>query len=97
MVTPREVLSAARVLRAYAFLGIPGYTLYLAADHLRFSDTDSMARAMKNAVGVTPGRARARLAQDAFVRGLADHLMSGPVWTSELGTSGASGAKEFVA
>ena len=77
LVTPREVLAGARILRAYAFLGIPGYTLDLAADNLRFSDTDAMARAMKDAVGITPGRARARLAPEAFVRRLADHLTAG--------------------
>lgn len=77
LVTPREVLAGARVLRAYAFLGIPGYTLDLAANHLRFSDSDAMALAMKVAVGVTPGRARSRLAPEAFVRRLAAYMMSG--------------------
>jgi AraC-like DNA-binding protein len=77
VVTPREVLAGARVLRAYAFLAVPGYTLDMAAHLLCFSDTDAMTRAMKHSVGVTPGRARKRLANDTFVRRLAEHIMSG--------------------
>ena len=79
------MLACARLLRAYAFLGIPGYTRELAAEHLRFTDQDAMARAMKRAVGVTPGRARTRLAPDAFVRRMADHLMSGGIPTGVAG------------
>jgi len=90
-VTPRDVLACARLLRAYAFLGIPGYTRELAAEHLRFTDQDAMARAMKRAVGVTPGRARTRLAPDAFVRRLADHLMSGGMPTDVVGSIGSPG------
>jgi AraC-like DNA-binding protein len=93
IVTPREVLAGARLLRAYAFLGIPGYTLDLAADHLRFSDSDAMTRAMKGAVGITPGRARARLAPEAFVRRLAEHLTSGVV----AGQTPGGGHREFAA
>lgn len=84
LVSPRELLAGARILRAYAFLGIPGYTLELAANHLRFSDTDAMARAMKAAVGVTPGRARSRLAPEAFVRRLGAYLLSGPACTDDM-------------
>jgi AraC-like DNA-binding protein len=84
LVTPRELLAGVRILRAYAFLGIPGYTLDLAANHLRFADTDAMARTMKAAVGVTPGRARSRLAPEAFVRRLGDYLLSGPEFTGEM-------------
>ena len=91
LVTPREVLADARVLRAYAFLGIPGYTLDLAANHLRFADSDSMARAMKHAVGVTPGRARARFAQDAFVRRLAEHMISATPDAHDFGGDDATG------
>ena len=98
LVTPRELLAGARLLRAFAFLGIPGYTLDLAADHLRFTDADAMARAMKGAIGVTPGRARARLAPEAFVRRLAEHLTSG-VATSVVtgGKSGHDDPKVFAA
>lgn len=73
-VTPREVLAGARILRAFAILGVPGHTIDDAATQLRFSDSDAMARAMKHAVGFTPGRARSRLAPEAFVHRLAHHL-----------------------
>ena len=52
--TPREVLAGARILRAFAILGVPGHTIDDAASELRFSDTDAMARAMK--LGVQAGR-----------------------------------------
>lgn len=96
LVTPREMLAGARLLRAYAFLGIPGYTLDLAADNLRFADTDAMARAMKTAVGCTPGRARSRLAPDAFVRRLAAHVTSGSIAAVQ-GPAEPGGPREFAA
>ena len=71
LVSPRELIVAARVLRAYAFLREPASSLHVVASHVRFSDTDAMARAMKWGVGLTPGRARERLAPDDFVARLA--------------------------
>lgn len=79
LASPREVLSGARVLRAYALLRVPGYSLELAAHQLRFADADSLTEAMKAAVGVTPGRARARIAPEEFIRALAERLAPGPV------------------
>jgi AraC-like DNA-binding protein len=78
LASPREILAAARVLRAYALLRVPSYSLELAASQLRFSDVDSLAESMKAMVGVTPGRARARVAPSEFVRLLANRLVSGP-------------------
>jgi AraC-like DNA-binding protein len=78
LASPREILAGARVLRAYALLRVPSYSLELAASQLRFSDVDSLAEAMKAMVGVTPGRARARVAPNEFVRLLANRLISGP-------------------
>lgn len=71
LVTPRELLAGSRVLRAYALLLMPAHTLDSAAEQLRFGDRDALARAMKQAVGLTPGRARIRMGPDAFVRRLA--------------------------
>lgn len=84
LASPRELVAGARVLRAYALLRIPGYSLDLAAEQLRFSDVDAMTEAMKTTVGVTPGRARARMAPDEFVRALAGRLVPG-------GVAGAAG------
>lgn len=74
LASPREILAAARVLRAYALLRIPGYSLELAAAQVRFSDVDAMTDAMKAAAGVTPGRARLRMAPEEFVQLLTDRL-----------------------
>jgi AraC-like DNA-binding protein len=77
LASPREVLAGARVLRAFALLRIPGYSLDLAADQLRFSDVDAMTDTMKALVGYTPGRARTRVAPDEFVRSLLQKLVPG--------------------
>ena len=74
LVSPRELLIGSRVLRAYAFLRVPGYSLEAVAGHLRFTDAYTMTKAMKWAIGVTPGRARDRMAPDEFIRTLADRL-----------------------
>jgi AraC-like DNA-binding protein len=79
LASPREMLAGARVLRAYALLRVPGYSLELAAGQLRFSDVDAMAEAMKSMVGLTPGRARGRVAPDEFVRLLTERLTAGEV------------------
>ncbi len=77
LASPREILAGARSLRAYALLRIPGYSLELAATQLRFHDVDAMTDAMKSVVGVTPGRARSRIAPEEFVTLLAGRLMPG--------------------
>lgn len=77
LASPHDILAAARVLRAYALLRIPGYSLDLAARQVKFSDADAMAAAMKAMVGVTPGRARHRIAPDEFLQILAERLTPG--------------------
>lgn len=74
LVSPRELLVGARLLRAYAFLREPCYSLEMVAMHVRFSDADAMTKAMKWAVGTTPGRARDRIGPDEFVARLAARL-----------------------
>jgi len=76
LASPREVLASARVLRAYALLRNPGYSLELAAQQLRFSDADALCEAMKAMVGLTPGKARSRVAPEEFVRRLAERLLA---------------------
>lgn len=73
-VSPRELLAGARLLRAYAFLRQPTYSLELVASHLRFTDAEAMTKAMKWAVGITPARARDRVAPEEFVSRLAERL-----------------------
>ena len=74
VVTPRELLAGARLLRAYAFLREPSYSLESVANHVRFTDADAMTRAMRWGVGITPGRARDRVGPDEFVALLAERL-----------------------
>jgi AraC-like DNA-binding protein len=87
LISPREIVAAARLLRAYAFLREPAYSLEAVANHVRFSDADAMTDAMKWGVGMTPGRARDRMGPDEFVARLAeriaptDPLANPPTWT----------------
>jgi len=77
LVTPREVVVGARLLRAYAFLREPAYSLESVAAHVRFTDSDSLTKAMKWGVGMTPGRARDRMGPEEFVARLAARLAPG--------------------
>jgi len=77
-VSPRELLAGARLLRAYAFLRQPAYSLDLVASHLRFTDAEAMANAMKWGVGITPARARDRMSPEDFVERLAARLCPNP-------------------
>jgi AraC-like DNA-binding protein len=74
LVTPREMVAGARLLRAYAFLRVPAYSLDAVAEHVRFTDADSLAKSMKWGVGMTPGRARDRMGPEEFVARLAARL-----------------------
>lgn len=74
LVSPRELVAGARLLRAYAFLREPTYSLDAVASHVQFTDADAMSRAMKWGVGITPGRARDRMGPDEFVDRLASRL-----------------------
>jgi AraC-like DNA-binding protein len=73
-VTPRELVAGARLLRGYAFLREPAYSLEAVAEHVRFTDSDALTKAMKWGVGMTPGRARDRMGPDEFVARLATRL-----------------------
>jgi AraC-like DNA-binding protein len=74
LASPRELLAGARLLRAYAFLREPAYSLDAVATHLRFTDTDAMSKAMKWSVGTTPGRARDRMGPEEFLDRLVARL-----------------------
>jgi AraC-like DNA-binding protein len=74
VVTPRELVAGARLLRAYAFLREPAYSLDAVASHVRFTDADAMTRAMRWGVGITPGRARDRIGPEEFVARLGARL-----------------------
>ena len=74
LVSPRELIAAARLLRAYAFLRDPVFSLEAVASHVRFTDAEAMTETMKWGVGMTPGRARDRMGPDEFVARLAERI-----------------------
>jgi len=74
LVSPRELIAAARLLRAYAFLRDPVFSLEAVASHVRFTDAEAMTEAMKWGVGMTPGRARDRMGPNEFVARLAERI-----------------------
>lgn len=76
-VSPREIVAGARLLRGYAFLREPAYSLEVVASHVRFTDSDALTKAMKWGVGMTPGRARDRMGPEEFVARLAARLAPG--------------------
>jgi AraC-like DNA-binding protein len=71
------VIAGARLLRGYAFLREPAYSLEAVAEHVRFTDADALTKAMKWGVGMTPGRARDRMGPEEFVARLAARLAPG--------------------
>jgi len=77
LVTPRELIAGARLLRGYAFLREPAYSLDAVAEHVRFTDADALTKAMKWGVGMTPGRARDRMGPEEFVARLAARVAPG--------------------
>jgi len=78
LASPREVIAAARVLRAYAFLRESDYAIEDVAEHLRFSSPHHLTKTMRWACGMTTARARDRIAPDDFVDLLAKRLMPEP-------------------
>jgi AraC-like DNA-binding protein len=76
-VTPRELLAGARLLRGYAFLREPAYSLEAVAEHVGFTDAEALTKAMKWGVDMTPGRARDRMGPEEFVARLAMRLSPG--------------------
>ena len=77
LASPREIIAAARVLRAYAFLRESDYSIEDVAEHLRFSSPHHLTKTMRWACGMTTARARDRLIPEEFVALLAQRLMPG--------------------
>jgi transcriptional regulator GlxA family with amidase domain len=77
LVTPREIVAGSRILRAYALLREPAYSLEAVASHVHFTDAESLTKTMKWGVGMTPGRARDRMGPEEFVARLAARLAPG--------------------
>lgn len=75
LASPRELIAAARVLRAYALLRDGGFAIEDTATALRYSSPHHLAKAMRWACGATTARARAQVPPAAFVARLAARLM----------------------
>lgn len=75
LASPRELIAAARVLRAYALLRDGQLGIEDTATALRYSSPHHLAKAMRWACGTTTARARAQVAPAIFVARLAARLM----------------------
>ena len=73
--SPRELLAAARVLRAYAYLREPDYGIEDVTELLGYSSAHYLTKAMRWATGLTTARARERVAPEEMVAQLAARLM----------------------
>lgn len=78
LASPREIIAAARVLRAYAFLRESDYAIEEVAEHLRFSSPHHLTKTMRWACGMTTARARDRIAPDEFIGMLMERLLPEP-------------------
>ncbi len=74
LASPREVIAAARALRAYALLRESDQAIEEVATALRFSSAHHLTKTMRWACGMTTARARERIAPDEFVDRLAERL-----------------------
>jgi AraC-like DNA-binding protein len=78
LASPREIIAAARVLRAYAFLRESDYAIEDVAAHLRFSSPHHLTKTMRWACGMTTARARDRVPPDDFISMLVERLVPPP-------------------
>lgn len=67
LASPRELLCASRLLRAYALLRGPDYGIALIARTTRLGNAERFTAAMRWAVGSTPARVRERVGPEEFV------------------------------
>ena len=76
--SPREIIAASRVLRAYAFLHESDHAIEEVAETLGFSSPHHLTKTMRWACGMTTARARERIGPDEFVALLAAKLLRLP-------------------
>jgi len=80
LASPREIIAAARVLRAYAFLQESEHAIEEVAANLGFSSPHHLTKTVRWACGMTTARARDRIGPDEFVELLVAKLL--PLRTS---------------
>lgn len=73
---PRDVIVAARVLRAYSYLSDPGLTVEDVAAKLGYSAPRILARHMLESLGALPRTVRRRLSPERVVDALTRRLLS---------------------
>lgn len=76
LASPRVVVAAARLLRAYSYMREPGHTMVDVERKLGYPPAQ-MRRSMIEMVGETPGRVRASMSPERFVELIAAHLYPG--------------------
>lgn len=75
LASPREIIAAARILRAYALLREGDKAIEDVAAALRFSSPHHLTKTMRWACGMTTARARAHIPPDAFVALLVERML----------------------
>ncbi len=75
LASPRELIAAARVLRAYALLRECDHAIEDVAEALRFSSPHHLTKTMRWACGLTTARARDRVSPTDFVALLTARLV----------------------
>lgn len=75
--SPRQMIQAARVLRAYAYLRTDGALLVDVAERLGYSSHRILTQQMQDMVGMTPTMARTALSPDDVVNRLLARLLAG--------------------
>ena len=86
--SPREVIAAARALRAYALLRESDEAIEAVAEALRFSSAHHLTKTMRWATGMTTARARERVAPAELIDRLMERLVPTAVRTTT--SSGSS-------
>ena len=76
LASPRALVAAARLLRAYSYMREPGHTMVDVEKKLGYPPAQ-MRRSMIEMVGETPGRVRSSMSPEQFVELIAQHLYPG--------------------
>lgn len=76
--SPRMLIRAARLLRAFSYLQEPGFQFKDVAQKLGYPDPRTLSRQLQATVGLRPSDIRGRIAPNEFVGLLAARLLSSP-------------------
>ena len=92
--SPRQMIQAARVLRAYAYLRTDGTLLVDVAERLGYSSHRILTQQMQDMVGMTPTVVRTALSPEEFINRLLARLLAGDTVTAAIDESLEDGVAE---